>query len=198
MTKGTLRLGQGLAGLFKSTGVLDGDGYLVCKCGQYFNIVFREGVGVFTLYIQRSHDLTCNTERQGYFRVGVREKGVVKVNSISTSEAMRGWPVAVTRIAGNLLGCDGARTSNLLAFRDHVLPSGALLPRPFQRARRFNEPVDIVGNELSTSDGHVTIVVLTTSADHEKARTVGDRVLIFVWAIQRSRMITVISSSEDT
>ena len=34
--------------------------------------------------------------------------------------------------------------------------------------------VDLDGNKLSTADGHVTIVVLTTSTDREQARTVGD------------------------
>jgi len=36
--------------------------------------------------------------------------------------------------------------------------------------------VDLDGNKFSTADGHVTIVVLTTPADREQARTVGDRV----------------------
>src|SRR5689334_23371739 len=36
--------------------------------------------------------------------------------------------------------------------------------------------LDLDGNKLSTADGHVTIVVLTTAADREEARTVGDRV----------------------
>ena len=34
--------------------------------------------------------------------------------------------------------------------------------------------VDLDGQKLSTADGHVTVVVLTTSADREQARTVGD------------------------
>ncbi len=36
--------------------------------------------------------------------------------------------------------------------------------------------VDIDGNKLSTADGHVTVLVLATTADWEKARAVGDRV----------------------
>ena len=35
---------------------------------------------------------------------------------------------------------------------------------------------DLDGQKLSTADGHVTIVVLTTSADREQARSVGDHV----------------------
>src|SRR5262249_39670551 len=36
--------------------------------------------------------------------------------------------------------------------------------------------VDIDGNKLSTADGHVTVLVLATTADWEKAREVGERI----------------------
>jgi hypothetical protein len=52
--------------------------------------------------------------------------------------------------------------------------------------------VDIDGNKLSTNDGHVTIVVLTTSADREQARTVGDHVPDFCLGNPAYRMITVV------
>jgi hypothetical protein len=52
--------------------------------------------------------------------------------------------------------------------------------------------VDIDGNKLSTADGHVTIVVLTTSADREQTRTVGDRVPDFCLGNPAYRMITVV------
>jgi hypothetical protein len=52
--------------------------------------------------------------------------------------------------------------------------------------------VDIDGNKLSTADGHVTIVALTTTADREKARTVGDRVPDFCLGKPDYRMITVV------
>jgi hypothetical protein len=52
--------------------------------------------------------------------------------------------------------------------------------------------VDIDGNKISTADGHVTIVVLTTTADREKARTVGDRVPDFCLGKPDYRMITVV------
>ena len=52
--------------------------------------------------------------------------------------------------------------------------------------------VDLDGNKLSTADGHVTIVVLTTSADREQARTVGDHVPDFCLGNSAYRMITVI------
>jgi hypothetical protein len=52
--------------------------------------------------------------------------------------------------------------------------------------------VDLDGNKLSTADGHVTIVVLTTSADREQARTVGDHAPDFCLGNPAYRMITVI------
>jgi hypothetical protein len=52
--------------------------------------------------------------------------------------------------------------------------------------------VDIDGNKLSTADGHMTIVVLTTSADREQARTVGDHVPDFCLGNPAYRMITII------
>ena len=52
--------------------------------------------------------------------------------------------------------------------------------------------VDLDGNKLSTADGHVTIVVLTTSADREQARTVGDHVPDFCLGNPSYRMITVV------
>ena len=52
--------------------------------------------------------------------------------------------------------------------------------------------VDLDGNKLSTADGHVTILVLTTSADREQARSVGDHVPDFCLGNPAYRMITVV------
>ncbi len=52
--------------------------------------------------------------------------------------------------------------------------------------------VDIDGNKHSTADGRVTVVVLTTAADREKARTVGDRVPEHCLGNPVYRMITII------
>ena len=52
--------------------------------------------------------------------------------------------------------------------------------------------LDLDGNKLSTADGHVTIVVLTTSADREQARSVGDHVPDFCLGNPAYRMITVV------
>lgn len=52
--------------------------------------------------------------------------------------------------------------------------------------------VDINGNKLSADDGHVTIVVLTTTAEREQARIVGERVPDFCLGNPGYRMITVV------
>jgi hypothetical protein len=52
--------------------------------------------------------------------------------------------------------------------------------------------VDIDGNKHSTADAHVTVIVLTTSADREKARTVGDRVPEHCLGNPDYRMVTII------
>ncbi len=51
--------------------------------------------------------------------------------------------------------------------------------------------VDIDGHKHSTADGHVMIVVLTTTADREKARTVGDHVPGYCLGNPDYRMITI-------
>ena len=78
-------------------------------------------------------------------------------------------------------------------FGTTLFLSGALLPAPLSTGTPYPISfVDTEGNKLSTADGHVTIVVLTTTADHEKARTVGDRVPNFCLGNPEYRMITVI------
>ena len=52
--------------------------------------------------------------------------------------------------------------------------------------------VDIDGNKLSTADGHVTVLVVATTADWEKARAVGERVPDYCLGNPDYRMITVI------
>src|SRR5207302_6104436 len=53
--------------------------------------------------------------------------------------------------------------------------------------------VDVDGNTLSTADGRITTVVLTTRANIEKARTVGDRTPDFCLGNSNYRMITVLA-----
>ena len=53
--------------------------------------------------------------------------------------------------------------------------------------------LDLDGNHLSTAANRITVIVLTTSADTAKARTVGDRIPDFCLANPRYRMITVLN-----
>jgi hypothetical protein len=55
------------------------------------------------------------------------------------------------------------------------------------------EFVDVDGHVLSTADGHVSVVVLATSAEVAKARTVGDRVPDYCLGNPTYRMVTVLN-----
>jgi len=55
------------------------------------------------------------------------------------------------------------------------------------------EFVDVDSHILSTADGHVTVIILATSADVAKARTVGDRVPDYCLGNPTYRMITVLN-----
>ena len=52
--------------------------------------------------------------------------------------------------------------------------------------------VDIDGHNLSTADGHVTVLVSATTKDSEKARAIGDRAPDFCLGNPKYRMITII------
>jgi len=52
---------------------------------------------------------------------------------------------------------------------------------------------DVDGRSVSTADGRITVLVLTTSGDTAKARNVGDRVPDFCLANPNYRMITVLN-----
>ena len=52
--------------------------------------------------------------------------------------------------------------------------------------------VDINGNKLSTADGHVTVLVLATKSDWEKAHVVGDRIPDSCLGNSNYRMITIV------
>ena len=51
---------------------------------------------------------------------------------------------------------------------------------------------DVDGNAFSTADGHITTVVLTSKANIDKARLVGDRIPDFCLANPTYRMVTVL------
>jgi len=52
--------------------------------------------------------------------------------------------------------------------------------------------IDVDKNKLATADGHVTIVVVTSSDDVEKARSVGDRVPEYCLGNPAYRMVTIL------
>src|SRR6266567_1320268 len=64
-----------------------------------------------------------------------------------------------------------------------ALSTGAIYPLTF---------VDINGNKLSTADGHVTVLVLATKSDWEKAHVVGDRIPNYCLGNPKYRMITIV------
>lgn len=57
---------------------------------------------------------------------------------------------------------------------------------------------DVDGNELSTADGHITVLVFVTSENPEKAQTVGDRIPDFCLGNDGYRMITVVEAKKHT
>jgi hypothetical protein len=52
--------------------------------------------------------------------------------------------------------------------------------------------VDVNGNKLSTADGHVTVLVLASKSDWEKAHVVGDSVPDYCLGNPNYRMITIV------
>ena len=64
-----------------------------------------------------------------------------------------------------------------------TLSTGAIYPLSF---------VDINGNKLSAADGHVTVLVLATKSDWEKAHVVGDRIPNYCLGNPKYRMITIV------
>jgi hypothetical protein len=73
-----------------------------------------------------------------------------------------------------------------------LLPAVALYGSLSNGATYSLSFVDIDGRTLSTADGHVTVLVLATTADSEKARTVGDRVPDRWLGNPDYRMITIV------
>src|SRR5947208_15779868 len=70
---------------------------------------------------------------------------------------------------------------------------GVPLPGAVSTGQRYRlNFVEVDGNALSNADGHVTVLVLTTTADREKARTVGDRVPDYCLGNPNYRMITIL------
>jgi hypothetical protein len=57
--------------------------------------------------------------------------------------------------------------------------------------------VDVDGNKFSTADGRITVLVLTSQSNIEKARAVGDRIPDFCLANLNYRMMTVLAFEKN-
>jgi len=75
-----------------------------------------------------------------------------------------------------------------------------LRPPPTRRTPKLNVGqiyaltfTDVDGNTLSTADGHVSVVVVATLPNIDKARTVGDRVPDYCLGNPTYRMITIVN-----
>ena len=70
------------------------------------------------------------------------------------------------------------------------------LPGTLSHGQRYRiNFVDVDGNSLSTANGHVTVIVLMTPEDREKARSVGDRAPDYCLGNPKYRMVTVLNLS---
>ena len=76
----------------------------------------------------------------------------------------------------------------LLAFCLALPSPGETIARKTY-ALKFN---DVDGNELSTADGKITVLVFVTSENLEKARIVGDRIPDYCLGNDGYRMITIV------
>ena len=57
--------------------------------------------------------------------------------------------------------------------------------------------IDVDQNKFATADGHVTIIVMTSSTDIEKAKSVGDRVPEYCLGNPEYRMITILRFAKN-
>ena len=80
----------------------------------------------------------------------------------------------------------------LFATAASLFPAGPLSGALSNGQRYRVNFVDVDGNALSTADGHVTVLVVTTPLDSEKARSVGDRVPGYCLGNPNYRMITIL------
>jgi len=80
----------------------------------------------------------------------------------------------------------------LFATAASLFPAGPLSGALSNGQRYRVNFVDVDGNALSTADGHVTVLVVTTPLDSEKARGVGDRVPGYCLGNPNYRMITIL------
>jgi hypothetical protein len=86
-----------------------------------------------------------------------------------------------------------SRAQSLFVALALCAPSISILAQPTDGKNYRINLVDVDGNARSTSDGGVTTVVLTSQANIDKAREVGDRTPDFCLGNSRYRMITVLA-----
>src|SRR5215217_7939907 len=105
----------------------------------------------------------------------------------------RSWGLSLRRIVGNLLVVSVRALQIFLSLAMLLFVSGMGARGELSTRKSYSISfADINGQKLSTADGHITIVVLTTSADREQARSVGDHVPDFCLGNPAYRMITVV------
>jgi hypothetical protein len=110
-----------------------------------------------------------------------RKKGITDMKGILYAVGIGSLILALTAL--------GEPVTGTVSLVGAVHLSGALSKG--QRSRiNF---VDVDGNSLSTADGHVTVLVLTTPEDREKARSVGERVPDYCLGNPNYRMITILN-----
>ena len=101
--------------------------------------------------------------------------------------------LSLERIVGNLLFVNVRALQIFLSLATGFFLPAALIHGELSTGTTHSISfVDLDGNKLSTADGRITIVVLTTSADREEARIVGDHVPDFCLGNPAYRMITVV------
>ena len=86
-----------------------------------------------------------------------------------------------------------SRAQIFFAILALCVPSISILAQPTAgENHRINLP-DVDGNALSTADGRITIIVLVSKPNIEKAHAVGDRIPDFCLANPKYRMITILA-----
>jgi hypothetical protein len=99
---------------------------------------------------------------------------------------------SLNRLLSNLFSLVNQRALQFLFFAAVALFPPLLRGALSSGATYSISFVDIDGNKLSTADGHVTVLVVATTADWEKARAVGERVPDYCLGNPDYRMITII------
>src|SRR5436309_7222386 len=145
---------------------------------------------------QRFSELTVCGNREKNRTIATAKRFVGSCNSFTFSRRDFTPLIAnsLNRLLSNLFSLVNLRALQFFFFAAIALfLSTALLRGALSSGTNYSLSfVDIDGNKLSTADGHVTVLVLATTADWEKARAVGDRVPDYCLGNPDYRMITII------